>query len=67
MPFRGAERPIANGDWWAAKLDRNIARDRQNDLLLSRAGWTVLRFWEHENVDAMVTTVAAAAAPERRL
>ncbi|MGZ8178872.1 very short patch repair endonuclease [Williamsia sp. SKLECPSW1] len=41
-------RPRANGAWWAAKLDANVARDRRTDAALQARGWTVLRFWEHE-------------------
>jgi len=45
--------PRANNDYWTAKLDRNVARDRRNNEALVAAGWTVLRVWEHEDpVDA---------------
>lgn len=40
--------PRANGEWWARKLDRNVARDRRNDSALAAAGWAVVRAWEHE-------------------
>lgn len=43
-----ATKPKANGEWWAQKLAGNIARDRRTDSELKRRGWTVLRFWEHE-------------------
>ena len=49
-------RPQRNADWWAAKLDRNIERDRQTTEALRSAGWSVLRVWEHE---------AAGAAAQR--
>jgi DNA mismatch endonuclease (patch repair protein) len=41
-------RPSVNGGYWGPKLERNIARDRTADDALAAAGWTVLRFWEHE-------------------
>lgn len=41
--------PKHNADWWREKLDSNVARDRRHDLELARAGWTVLRYWEHED------------------
>lgn len=44
-----ATSPVNNGAWWAAKLARNIERDRETNEHLEAAGWTVLRFWEHEN------------------
>jgi DNA mismatch endonuclease (patch repair protein) len=41
--------PKANAEWWRTKLDRNMARDRETTEHLIAAGWTVLRFWEHED------------------
>jgi DNA mismatch endonuclease (patch repair protein) len=40
--------PRHNADWWAAKLDRTVDRDRDTDERLAEAGWTVVRVWEHE-------------------
>jgi len=40
--------PTTNAPYWQAKLDRNTARDRRNDIALVEAGWTVVRVWEHE-------------------
>lgn len=42
--------PKTNREWWRSKLDRNAERDRDTDRRLRDASWTVLRFWEHENV-----------------
>jgi len=42
--------PRNNKEWWKKKLDRNVERDRQVDVALAVAGWTVLRIWEHEPV-----------------
>ena len=41
--------PKNNREWWLAKLDRNVERDREKDLLLHETGWTVLHLWEHED------------------
>ena len=41
--------PKNNAEWWSAKLDGNVARDRDTDRKLSAAGWSVLRLWEHES------------------
>lgn len=43
-----ATHPRTNEAFWAAKLDRNVQRDREVEAQLERAGWTVCRFWEHE-------------------
>lgn len=34
--------------YWPGKIERNITRDRGNRAALKRAGWLVLRIWEHE-------------------
>jgi DNA mismatch endonuclease (patch repair protein) len=41
--------PRANAAFWEAKFDRNVARDRADDLALEEAGWRVIRVWEHED------------------
>lgn len=47
----------ANAGYWAAKLAANIARDRDTDTVLTAAGWTVLRVWEHEPARAAADRV----------
>jgi DNA mismatch endonuclease, patch repair protein len=42
--------PKANRDWWITKLAANVQRDRDTDQRLAKAGWTVIRVWEHEDV-----------------
>jgi DNA mismatch endonuclease (patch repair protein) len=41
--------PKANGAWWRTKIEGNIRRDRNTDAILRKAGWKVLRFWEHDD------------------
>ena len=43
-----ATRPKARAEWWAAKLTRNVERDREVDVKLASLGWWVIRVWEHE-------------------
>lgn len=58
--------PKTNSDYWLPKLERNIERDRAIDALLRDAGWTVLRYWEHESpadvAQAVATAIRTAAA-----
>jgi DNA mismatch endonuclease (patch repair protein) len=37
-----------NADFWAQKVAANRHRDAQTNALLTEAGWTVVRIWEHE-------------------
>lgn len=52
-------RPIANQGFWDAKVARNKLRDTDTNRALSAAGWTVLRFWEHENIQEVANTILA--------
>lgn len=51
--------PATHIDYWSAKVLRNRERDADTDERLRAAGWTVLRFWEHED------PLVAARAVER--
>ena len=54
----------SNVTYWSEKLRRNAARDADTTARLEAAGWTVLRFWEHEQptqvADKVVKTVRNA-------
>lgn len=47
----------ANADFWREKIKTNQARDRDTDALLAAAGWTSLRFWEHEDPIAVADAI----------
>lgn len=53
--------PKGNRAFWQAKLGRNVQRDIETNQALSRAGWKVLRFWEHE-IDASAELCARKVA-----
>ena len=55
-PLHGTQ-PKANSDYWGPKLLRNQERDRETDLALRAADWTVLRFWEHERPELVVEAI----------
>lgn len=46
-PIHGTQAK-ANADYWHAKILQNRSRDLDTDERLRTAGWTVLRFWEHQ-------------------
>ncbi|WP_369216376.1 very short patch repair endonuclease [Streptomyces flavofungini] len=54
--------PKTNTGYWSDKVTRNVARDRDTDARLRDAGWTVLRFWEHEPAETCAVRIAAAAS-----
>lgn len=56
--------PSVNEWYWSPKLQKNVERDRRADRVLAGAGWTVVRIWEHEQVDIAVERVAAALKPD---
>ncbi|WP_441250937.1 very short patch repair endonuclease [Kitasatospora sp. McL0602] len=57
--------PKTNPGYWSDKVSRNMARDRDTDTQLESAGWTVLRFWEHESADRCALLIADAVAVRR--
>jgi len=44
--------PKSNADYWAIKIETNRARDAHTTSVLQAAGWTVMRFWSHEEPHA---------------
>lgn len=40
--------PKTNKKYWQLKIAANIARDEKVNKALRRAGWKVLRVWEHK-------------------
>ena len=46
-----------NADYWSEKLAKNVARDADTNARLQAAGWTVVRFWEHEDPDRVAQAI----------
>jgi DNA mismatch endonuclease (patch repair protein) len=49
--------------YWRKKIERNMARDKKQAALLRKAGWKVVRIWEHDinkDVLASVTLITKA-------
>lgn len=46
-----ASPPKSNAEFWTAKFDRNVARDRDVERRLRDAGWKVMTVWECETRD----------------
>ena len=43
-----ATQPKINAEFWQTKISKNQARDLLVTRTLRRAGWRVMRIWEHE-------------------
>jgi DNA mismatch endonuclease, patch repair protein len=51
--------PKSHADFWDEKTRATRARDRDTDTRLTAMGWTVLRFWEHEQAPTVAAKVQA--------
>lgn len=51
--------PKTNPGYWSGKVARNMARDSDTNEQLQAAGWTVLRFWEHDPPEDCALRIAA--------
>ena len=51
-----AKKPKSNQEFWNAKLNDNVRRDRSTQRLLNQMGWECLVVWECDlaNYDALV-------------
>jgi DNA mismatch endonuclease (patch repair protein) len=52
--------PKANSEYWLPKIARNRERDLDSTRRLQEAGWTVMRFWEHEDPDLVAAEITTA-------
>lgn len=50
---RGARVPVANRDYWLAKVARNRRRDSANVRALAELGWRVAIVWECQTRDVL--------------
>lgn len=58
--------PRTNEGYWSTKVAGNMARDRDTDARLAEAGWTILRFWEHEPPELCADIIAATVIAHRQ-
>lgn len=56
-----------NAAYWMDKVERNLARDAETNRLLTSAGWSVIRVWEHEDPDTAAKRVAQLVYTRRAL
>lgn len=58
--------PRTNVEFWADKIAGTRGRDSDADAALARAGWLVLRFWEHEEPVRVAEAIEEAVGRRRR-
>ena len=63
----GQRETSVNPTYWGPKIARNKERDAEKTAALEAAGWTVLRFWEHEDADAIADAIEAAITRARNV
>ena len=52
--------PIKNNrGYWEPKLARNSERDAEQTSFLEADGWTVARFWEHQQQEEVAAVIRA--------
>lgn len=53
----------SNGDYWSAKIERNIERDKEKTKALEELGYLVIRFWSRDvtkNTEDCISTILEA-------
>jgi DNA mismatch endonuclease (patch repair protein) len=51
--------PKSNVGYWRPKIARNRERDAETTRRLRDLGWTVLRYWEHEDAEEVAKAIEA--------
>lgn len=59
--------PKHNAEFWREKIETNRRRDRDTDMRLGDAGWTVIRAWEHEDPESVADRVQTAVQQSTEL
>jgi len=58
----------SNANYWIPKIEKNMERDRFNNIKLQEAGWVVLRFWDTQvkrDMDGCINQVIEASKSPR--
>jgi DNA mismatch endonuclease, patch repair protein len=58
--------PKTNASYWTTKIQGNRSRDEDTTERLRQQGWTVLRFWSHEEPLSVATQIAKVVATNVR-
>ncbi len=50
--------PAARKKYWVAKIERNIARDKEVSKHYKKEGWKMFRIWEHDLKNKMTKIIS---------
>lgn len=67
-PYCDLPLPKTNTDFWKAKFERNVERDRRDVELLQADGWTVFTVWECQiknDLEGVVDRIVGSGALDR--
>ena len=56
-PLHGSQ-PKTNSSFWHNKIKTNQRRDRDTDRKITKAGWKIIRVWEHEDPSIAAERIA---------
>jgi DNA mismatch endonuclease (patch repair protein) len=59
--------PRTNTTYWTSKIERNRLRDVLVDSDLEKAGWRVMRVWEHEDPESVASRIETMVRSNLRL
>lgn len=54
--------PTNRREWWLAKLEGNVARDKLHQAVLKRSGWKTVVIWECQTIDPSLLMDAVICA-----
>jgi DNA mismatch endonuclease (patch repair protein) len=63
-PMHGTQAK-ANAEFWRNKIKQNQLRDLDTNENLKRAGWKVVRVWEHENPEKAAEKILVVVAKRK--
>jgi len=59
--------PKANAEFWRDKIISNQKRDADTNIRFERAGWKVIRIWEHEEPGEAAKKITKAVESRRTI
>ena len=59
--------PVANADYWAAKVRRNVERDVETVEVLKEHGWLPIVVWEHDDPEMAAASIREMVSSRRSI